>query len=276
MECSMLIDTKANGDVPHSMNTRFKTGHTLHRFVTSLLLLLVCSSCGGGGNAGPPSPSTGQTYTTNFSVAENPISEGGKWMNGKVVGLDWSNVATNPGLSYGVELGNSGFDDSTALLTGAWGSDQWAEATVHSVNQNDAIYEEVELRLRSSLAPNSNTGYEINFRCSKTANAYTQIVRWDGSLGKFTYLQQNEGAQYGVADGDVVKATIVGNVITAYVNGVQVAQATDNTFAHGSPGIGFYLQGTTGVNTDYGFTSFTASDKVPVPLAPTELHASVQ
>ncbi len=46
-------------------------------------------------------------------------------------------------------------------------------------------------------------------------------------LGKFTYLKQNGGAQYGIADGDVVKATVVGNVITAYINGVQVAQATD-------------------------------------------------
>jgi len=256
--------------------TESKFIRSIYRSITAFLLLVAWSACGGSGNGGPPRPSTGRTYTTNFSVAENPISEGGKWINGKVAGLDWSDVATTPGLAYGVESGTNGFDDSTALLTGSWGSDQWAQATVHSVNQNDAIFEEVELRLRSTLAGNSNTGYEINFRCSKTANAYTQIVRWDGPLGKFTYLQQNGGAQYGVANADVVKATIVGNVITAFVNGVQVAQARDDTFAHGSPGIGFYLQGTTGVNTDYGFTSFIASDKVPTPLAPVELHASVQ
>ena len=260
------------------MKPQFKLSPAVRWLSVYFLLSIVCASCGGGGggNGGPPNPSMGQTYTTRFSVVENPISEGGKWVNGKTVGLDWSNVATNPGLAYGVELGTSGFDDSTALLTGTWGSDQWTEATVHTVNQNDAIFEEVELRLRSSLSPNRNTGYEINFRCSKTANAYTQIVRWDGAIGKFTYLKQNGGAQYGIADGDVVKATIVGNVITAYINGVQVAQATDNTFTHGSPGIGFYLQGATGVNTDYGFTSFTASDKVPAPSAPTELRASVQ
>ena len=71
-----------------------------------------------------------------------------------------------------------------------------AEATVHSVNQNDNIYEEVELRLRSSLSPHRSTGYEITFRCSKTANAYAQIVRWDGPLGKFTYLNSHWGPQY--------------------------------------------------------------------------------
>jgi hypothetical protein len=73
-------------------------------------------------------------------------------------------------------------------------------------------------------------------------------------------LDARGGTPYGVADGDIVKATIVGNVITAYINGVQVLQATDGTYASGSPGIGFYLRGVPGVNRDYGFTSFTASD----------------
>ena len=79
-------------------------------------------------------------------------------------------------------------------------------------------------------------------------------------MGQFTYLTQQHGAQYGVAEGDVVKATIVGNVITAYINGAQVMQATDNTYVTGNPGIGFFLNGTGVANTDYGFTSFTASD----------------
>jgi hypothetical protein len=206
--------------------------------------------------------STGSTYSTNFQIAENPISESGKWVNGKELGIDWANIATIPSLAYGTESGGGGYDDSTALLTGTWGSDQMAQATVHGVNQNDNIYEEVELRLRSSLSAHRSTGYEINFRCSKTASAYTQIVRWDGPLGKFEYLNSQKGAKYGVADGDVVKATIVGSVITAYINGVQVLQATDSTFATGSPGMGFFLQGTSGVNTDYGFSSFTATDKL--------------
>lgn len=205
-------------------------------------------------------PSTNKTYTTQFTATENPISESGNWTNGKLTALDWSDVATVPGLAYGLESGNSGFDDSTALLTGNWGSDQMAQATVHSVNQSDAFFEEVELRLRSSFSAHRSTGYEINFRCSKTTNAYTQIVRWNGPLGDFTYLNTKGGSQYGVANGDVVKATIVGNLITVYINGVQVLQATDSTYTSGNPGIGFYLQGTTGTNRDYGFTNFTASD----------------
>ena len=201
------------------------------------------------------------TYTTNFRLTENPISEGGRWINGKVEGLDWCDVATIPGLAFGLESGSHGYDDPVALLKGDWGPDQTVEATVHSVNPSDKSYEEVELRLRSALSPHRATGYEINFRCSKTAGAYSEIVRWNGPLGDFTYLVQRNGAQYGVSSGDVVKATIVGDVITSYINGVQVAQAKDGTYTTGRPGIGFFLEGTAGVNRDYGFTSFTASDQ---------------
>ena len=120
------------------------------------------------------------------SATENPISEGGNWTNGKADGVDWGDVRTTPGLAFGTNAGN--FADSTAILDGSWGPDQMAQATVHSVNQNDNYYEEVELRLRSTITPHNNTGYEINFRCSKTGNAYSQIVRWNGALGDFTYL----------------------------------------------------------------------------------------
>jgi hypothetical protein len=201
-----------------------------------------------------------RSYVAKLGLTENPISEHGNWVNGKALGIDWANIATTPSVAYGTESGGGGYDDSTALLTGSWGSDQMAEATVHSINQNDNIYEEVELRLRSSLSAHRSTGYEINFRCSKTVNAYTQIVRWDGLVGKFTYLANRTGPKYGVANGDLVRATIVGNVITVYVNGVQVLRAKDNTYATGNPGIGFFLQGGGGVNRDYGFTSFRASD----------------
>jgi len=216
-------------------------------------------------------------YTTNFPLTENPIFEGNNWVNGKTNGVDWADVQTTPGLAFGTNAG--GYADPTALVAGSWAPDQMEQATVHSVNQNDNIYEEVELRLRSQISSRSNTGYEINFRCSKTGNAYSQIVRWNGPLGNFSYLWAGSGSQYGVADGDVVKATIVGNLITAYINGVQIAQVSDSTFPTGSPGMGFYLSGATGINSDYGFTNFMASDGVTSdtspPTVPTNLAAIV-
>jgi len=41
-----------------------------------------------------------------------------------------------------------------------------------------------------------------------------------------------------------------------------VLQGKDRTYTSGNPGIGFFLRGTTGVNGDYGFTSFTAMDRL--------------
>jgi len=207
------------------------------------------------------------TYSTNFPRAENPISEHGKWSNGQKDGLDWADVRTKPGFAFGTEIGGSRpepqkYDDSTAILTGTWGPDQTVQATVHSVNQNKdgKVWKEVELRLRSSLSAHNATGYEVMFRCAKTPQAYCNIARWEGGLGKFSYVKQVGGSQYGVADGDVVKASIIGNVITVYINGVQMFQATDDTFKSGNPGMGFFIDGATGVNGDFGFSSFMATD----------------
>ncbi len=77
-----------------------------------------------------------QTYTTHFPLTENPISEGGKWINGGVVGLDWTNVQTTPGFAFGTmpgTAGSPGFADSWALLSGTWGPDQTAQATINDL-----------------------------------------------------------------------------------------------------------------------------------------------
>src|ERR1035438_4153195 len=77
------------------------------------------------------------TYTTNFPSDENPISQGGNWINGKANGLDWSDVRTTGGMAIGTQVGNEGSDnDSTALLTGTWGPNQTASATVYTINQD--------------------------------------------------------------------------------------------------------------------------------------------
>jgi hypothetical protein len=221
-----------------------------------------------GSPAAPGSAHLHGAYSTNFPRAENPLSEGGKWLNGQTDGLDWTDVRTTPGFAFGTEIGGTRpapqeYDDSTALLAGNWGPNQTVQATVHSVdpNQDGKVWEEVELRLRSSLSPHNCTGYEVMFRCAKTPHAYCNIARWEGPLGKFTFLKKTEGSKYGVRNGDVVKASMIGNVLTVYINGVPVVQVTDNKFASGNPGMGFFLAGATGVMGDYGFSSFTATDK---------------
>jgi len=204
-----------------------------------------------------------RTYTTLFPLIENPISEAGKWVNGGTTGLDWTNVSTTPGLAIGHQIGPS-FTDGTAILTGTWGANQEASATVFSVNQRDQCFQEVELRLRSTMTAHNSTGYEIGYKTSQTSQAYFFIVRWNGALGDFTTLVQNFGAAFGVKTGDVIRATVIGNTIIAYKNGVELGRVTDNTFTSGNPGIGFNLGdqsgGCAGSNPDYGLTNFTASE----------------
>ena len=226
-----------------------------------------------------PNNSSLNTYSTNFPHTENPISEGGNWINGKAVGLDWLNVQTTSGHAFGAGTSTATpYNDPTAVLTGGWSSNQKAQAVVHTVNQNSSIYEEVELRLRTTISAHSITGYEFNFRATSDGSQYVQIVRWNGPFGNFTFLDSKTGP--GLHDGDVVTATAVGSTLTSYINGVQIVQVTDSTYPSGSPGMGFYNQGgTLANNSDFGFTSYTAtdnltSDTVP-PSAPTNLAASV-
>lgn len=227
--------------------------------VVSVLVKIRDEDSRGKRYAGPP-----PSYTTSFFLEETPIYEDGMWANGKLTGYDWADGKTAKGLASGTDSGTAGYADSTALLTGNWGTNQAAQATVRipEPNNNQSVYQEVELRLRSSLSAHRSTGYEINFRCIKNNDAYAEIVRWNGALGKFTYLERGEGAKYGVADGDVVRATVVGDMVTAFINGQRVLSATDTRYDAGSPGMGFYLELRKGATRGgvCGFSRFAAND----------------
>jgi len=90
-----------------------------------------------------------KTYTTNFALTENPISERGNGINGGSVGLDWSNVRANKRAALGTDNQRL-YTDPTAVLAGTWGPDQTAQATVSTVSQINSVYQEVELRLRTT------------------------------------------------------------------------------------------------------------------------------
>ncbi len=195
-----------------------------------------------------------RSYRTHFQHNEDPLSEQGKWITGGKEGKDWYDVLTKNGVAFGA-VTKGDYTDPTALLTGKWGKNQTVKAKVFSRNQTEKYYQEVEIRLRSTLAPHLCTGYEVFFRCLKTPNAYAQIVRWNGKVEDWTSLEKHSGAQYGVKDGDMIEATIVGNVIKGYINGVEVISAVDDTYTEGSPGMGFNY-GVEESNGDFGFTYY--------------------
>jgi hypothetical protein len=216
-----------------------------------------------------------RSYSTRFELDETPISEGGNWLNGRTDGSDWCDVVTRAGHAYGevtrmaaaehrAEQGNlapqadapaGDYDDPTAVLAGPWGRNQFARATVFSMNPTDKYFQEVEIRLRSTITPHSCTGYEVFFRCLKTNDAYAEIVRWNGKIGDFTSLARRVGPEFGVRDGDVIEACVIGNDLKGFINGVEVISAADDRFSTGGPGVGFnFFVGDT--NVDHGLSSF--------------------
>jgi len=219
-----------------------------------------------------------RSYANSFDVDEAPLSDGGMWLNGGTDGTDWVDVIVKDGKAYGgrsrmavaeqrAEQGNleaatsedaapeGDYDDPTAVLSGEWGADQHAKGTVFSRNPTNAYFQEVEIRLRSTMTPKHCRGYEVFWRCLQEEGGYAEIVRWNGPIGDFTSLVKLIGPQYGVQHGDVIEATVIGNVLTGYVNGVEMISVTDDVYADGAPGIGFNF-GVGDSNVDHGLSSF--------------------
>ena len=202
----------------------------------------------------------GSTYTTNFPLTENPISEGGHWTSGGVYKSNGGagNISTTHGFAQGTPHGTQSGGDPVAALTGTWGPSQTAQATVYAPGPI-GTGPEVEVHLHKTITPTSNLGYEILHSITGSGSGdYMLIVKGITTPPYYKILFTNVGPRYSVKTGDVVKATIAGNVIISYKNGVQDGQVTDpNLTTGGSPGFGFN-GGTT--NGTYGISSFSASD----------------
>jgi hypothetical protein len=151
------------------------------------------------------------------------------------------------------------------MLTGKWGSDQFVQIVVwwDGAPGTNSDYDEVEIRLRGTFAKNWCRLYNINCRVGTPfSNSYIQMGRANGH--DFTPpLAELYGPSAACQNGDVITGTVVGNVITAYINGKKVIQATDSEITSGSPGFGFFHAGTRGQNEDFGISSFVASDQFP-------------
>jgi hypothetical protein len=215
------------------------------------------------------------TYTTSFTLSENPISEAGLWVNGRTAGLDWSNCASVQGMIQGRQNNGGGpnYNDSTALLTGTWGTNQDVTVTLYrGAGLDEGTWPEVEIRLRSSLSPHVCTGYEILYSLRTSPDCYLSIVRWNGAFGDFTPLASVTGSQFISTNGSMLRATVIGNRITLYQNGLVLTNVIDTTFTNGNPGVGFDHNGPASNDSTFGLTSFTATDVVLRPGPPTNLR----
>ena len=153
----------------------------------------------------------------------------------------WTDVQTADGIAFGTNGITNTYDDSYALLIGPFGADQTAEAVVYrNQSLSPGPTHEVELLLRFSDDSGNARGYE----CLFSWYGGIAIVRWNGAFGDFTPLATTGSGSVGreLVTGDKIKASIVGNVISTYVNSVLVARATDSTFTTGKPGISFFVR----------------------------------
>jgi hypothetical protein len=256
-------------------------------FIVFLLIFVLASAflSGAEGIAG--------TYTTNFPLTENPISENGNWVGGQTAGGNlWGDCRTASGYIYGVSQPQI-YGDPTAIVTGSWGANQNVRVTYRTNGTPSGGAQEAEIRLRTTINSTNHTltGYEVY--CSVlSANKYCRIASWNtptASRGEGTGWENfNTSCTAGTAtcsggipilslqNGDVLTASVVTNgdnsvTITGYVyssNGTLRASwsATDTgqfnwgPWTSGNPGVGFYD------NTDnnwnyFGFSSFAASDE---------------
>lgn len=209
----------------------------------------------------PASGGGGLSYSTSFPATENPLSQSGNWVNGDTAPqVDWARCRSTAGVrAFGNQGSAGGFDDSTCLLVGAYGSIQDVTATVSTTGTISDV-SEVEIRLRSAFGSHINRGYEILFNVSASNSYGPQVVRWNGALGDFTLIKDATGGQiHRAVNGSVIRATIDNSgLITVYFNGASVFTVTDTTWTNGNPGMGFFTN-TGDNNSNYGFSSFSAT-----------------
>jgi hypothetical protein len=232
--------------------------------VTRLCAVIVVSlvACGEGrnsakssaGTAPPVTPTPSAVgYSTSFNLTENPISERGRWINGKAVGVDWNDARSAPGRAYASAFA-TGYNDPIAVLNTTFAANQYAQGTVHrAFGYSPGVSHEVELLLRFEVTGHNARGYEVLW----AHDGGIAIVRWNGPLGNYTPLR--EGPNIGKAvDGDVLRAEIIGGAVRVFKNGSLVATGpTDTTWSTGQPGMGFWPK--PGSNpADYGWKNFQA------------------
>lgn len=217
-------------------------------------------------------PATNPNFTTNFPLTENPISQGGIWLNGAVDGGTWNDCKTTGGQCVGAA--NAGaplfYNDDLGVLKTSYrtfNNDQFAQGTVYRAGgYTPAANHEIELLLRFSLSTNNAHGYEALWGFdAASGNGYVALVRWNGNIGDYTAIYDpGVGAIPVMTDGDVFYAQIVGNFVTLKRNGTNITSPIDitsvgATWASGQPGVGFWP--TTGaVPENMGWKSYTAGN----------------
>lgn len=211
-------------------------------------------------------PTLSGNYSTSFAGTEDPISEGGKWVNGKLVGGSWNNIKTSGGNALPTHVMANPpvhFDDCIAHIDAAvlpFANNQFAQGTVFIGAGHDGDTE-VEILVRFDITSGNARGYEIYWNTQQTD---PNIVRWNGPLDDFTRLKVGTTNLGPPVNGDVIRVEIVGTVITVKLNGV-TSTSWDTSgdglkWSSGQPGIGLNPFLPNGDLTTAGFSDFSCGN----------------
>jgi hypothetical protein len=220
-------------------------------------------------------PAAPANFSTVFPVQENPISQGGIWMNGLADGLDWNNVRTTANGAVGASdtfyLSARYADDVAHIKSSyrAFTAAQWAQATVYKAGgySGGGGSHELELLLRWDITAHNARGYECSIGINSVGDTYAFIVRWEGAAASYTALIDPyhgvgswTNAPTPLADGDVMYAEIsAGGVMKLKQNGITLFSYTDSTWSSGQPGLGFWpVDGATAISA--GWKNFSAGN----------------
>lgn len=213
-------------------------------------------------------------YSTAFAGGiENPLSEGGKWLNGAADGVGWNNcqVTANGCVGSQDTLSPRYADDNAMLKTSVhtFAAHQYVKCVLYLAAgyTGGGGKHECEMYVHMNISANSITGFEISVG-QNAGSVYAFITRWDGAVNSFTTLI-DPGSGFGsytntpaaLANGQVYEAEITaGGVMTLRQSGIVIVAATDAThFTSGQPGLGFWpVDGA--VKTSQGWKYFEAGD----------------
>lgn len=208
-----------------------------------------------------------RTYATTFANNENPLVDDGGWLLGGSTGVAWTNAAVISGVVQGTQDNTGAFDDSFTIRKNWNTANHKVRERLRKSGPPTGLYE-VECILRGNMSANSFTGYECFFARD---GSYIQVVRHKGAFDDFEYIA-DFGSDAGANDLDIFEAYIVGNNITMTLfqsDGVTVrwtytvdvtvgvGHTPSGTVASGAPGMGFYIDGASGV---YGLDRWWGTD----------------
>ena len=212
--------------------------------------------------APPPAPApTGQTYSTNFALTENPMSEGGAWVKASNV---WQDLQTIGGAVIAKNYVTEGLYDDAYRYLGGFPSNNYSVVAEIYYPTKSALGGEVEILLRVTDGPNFIKCYEFLFN---TGAGSWQLVRWNGPMKDITVIHPG-GTLPTASQTAQIRADIVGSNIKLYwrasssnswtlLNGS--GGTNDGTHATGKPGIGIYVHAEDGNRMNVGLKSYTVT-----------------